>query len=121
MTLPQPLVWTNMDAITTVNRSGQPITWSGGGTGNVIIVGGTFNMNTGVGGSFYCTERATALNFTIPSYVLASMPASQVIEGTDTGSLSVMSQSEPVRFTATGIDAGYLFSMYMNSKNVKYQ
>jgi uncharacterized protein (TIGR03437 family) len=122
ITLAQPLVWTNMDAITAVTRSaGQEVTWTGGDpAGYVIIVGSSTNSSTRVGASFVCTERTTAGRFVIPSYVLLTLPASSGGQ-TSADALSVMSASNPVKFTAEGLDAGYVMSMIMNSKTLTYR
>ena len=44
---------------------------------SAIILGGTFDNATSTGGSFVCFERASAGGFTIPSYVLSSLPTSR--------------------------------------------
>ena len=117
-----PLTWTNMDAISTVTRAnGQEITWSGG-QGTVVITGMTMNMNARVAASFTCMERASAGRFTVPSYVLLSLPASQAGPGgAAIDSLSVSNMTDPVRFTATGLDAGFAMASFTNTKTVTYR
>jgi uncharacterized protein (TIGR03437 family) len=81
--VPGNFVWTNQDAVNTIARSaGQNITWTGGGSGIVLIFGGSVVQT---GGSltdgtydavfFQCSAQASAGSFTIPGSVLQQVPA----------------------------------------------
>ena len=75
---PNPiLTWTNQGTAATVVRSqGLLVTWDGGAPGSyVIILGSAIDTNAGVSGSYYCLAPAEAKQFTVPSYVLLSLPA----------------------------------------------
>jgi hypothetical protein len=115
-----------------VNRAnGQPITWTGGDpNGTVQITGSnalaTNNGNSIVVAAFTCTAPDSAGQFTIPSAVLLSLPASSAGSiGTSSsfsiGSLGVGAVSALTPFTATGIDFGYLSASYFSNQTVTYQ
>jgi uncharacterized protein (TIGR03437 family) len=126
LTLPPTLTWTNQTSASTVTRaSGQAITWTGGDpTGYVTITGSSFAVvgSSGVGASFSCQAPTSAGNFTIPAYVLLSLPASSSTGGfAIPGSLSVGTSSALKQFTATGIDIGYAQSSVSISQSATYQ
>ena len=123
------LNWLNQSSITTVNRSQDlQITWSGGGNGNVEIIGSSVSIAGGAasafGASFVCSAAASAGQFTIPSVVLLALPAgsTQTVGGVSipTGSLSVGSVTF-APFTATGIDQGIAVYTDTTGKSVSYQ
>jgi hypothetical protein len=94
-----PLVWTNMNAITSVTRSsGVSVTWTGGASGTYVIISGSAT-STAATASFTCLAPVSAGQFTVPSYVLLALPAGS-------GSLSLENATTPVSFTATGLDLG---------------
>lgn len=117
--LPAATAWTNINDVSAVVRSqGQLITWSGGAAdGYVGITGVAADANAGTGSAFTCVERASAGRFTIPSYVLLSLPASTG----QTDAVSLTYQSDPVRFTASGLDAGYVYGLSQNTKTVTWR
>jgi uncharacterized protein (TIGR03437 family) len=98
---PNPLLqWTNQAAAATVTRSaGQLITWTSGSPGTYVSMSG-FASSASISGNFTCVAPVADLQFTIPSYVLAALPAST------TGSLSVGNSTVPQAFSATGINNG---------------
>ena len=118
LTLPAALNWTNMDAIENVARTSDlSITWSGGDpNGYVLIVGGS--SGTVSGAAFSCIERANAGRFSVPSYVLSSLPATT---GSSIGILSVNNTTVPVTFTATGLDLGTVTGSTGFNKTVNYR
>jgi uncharacterized protein (TIGR03437 family) len=94
-----PLVWTNMSAITAITRAnGQSITWSGGAPNSYVFISGNSSSST-ASASFTCYASASAGQFTVPSYVLLALPA-----GTN-GSLLV-DNSVVGTFTASGLTTG---------------
>lgn len=118
LTLPQLLNWTNMDAVNSINRASDlPITWTGGDpSGYVMITGTSISGNNAA--LFFCIEKTSAGQFSIPSYVLSTLPATT---GQNIGLLTVSSAGTPVNFTAPGLDVGAVASLAGSSKNVTYR
>lgn len=108
--IPQPLTWTNQANISSVNRSTSlDVTWTGGDpNGTVQITGGN---------GFICNAKASDQHFTIPAFVLLSLPPSS---GTATDTLR-LSASSTTSFTASGISSGAVNSVVTIVKNVTYQ
>ena len=115
-----PLIWTNMSALTTLNRAqGATVTWSGGAPNSYVeITGGSTSQAGGANGSvsagFTCYASVSAGQFTLPSYVLLGMPAGQ-------GSLSVENATTPVIFSASGLDYFSGFAGFYSSISATYQ
>lgn len=124
LTVPQPLT-TNLDSITTVARgSALNVTWSGGAANEYIFISGfSARQNPTVGAVFTCTERASVGRFQVPSEVLLAMPPSDVISGAALGNLSVSSIpfNDATRFSASGLDLGFITYSTVESKSVPYQ
>lgn len=123
LTIPQPLTWTNQSSITNVPRSANlTITWSGGAD-LVTITGFSSLSSPQVGAVFICTAQASLGSFTIPSLVLSLLPPSTSSQGVPTGFLAVGGDTGvgTNRFTATGIDVGYFYSVVLATQNVNYQ
>jgi hypothetical protein len=127
LTIPTPLVWANMDAITSVQvAQGVTVTWTGGGNSTVMILGNSSNTVNGamIAGTFICTAPASAGQFAVPAIVTSSLPVSSTQStggvSVPTGALSVGS-SVNANFTAKGIDVGIISSSVTSFKNVSYQ
>ncbi|HYO82905.1 MAG TPA: hypothetical protein VES20_15975 [Bryobacteraceae bacterium] len=117
-TMPQFVTWTNESSISNVNRASDlRITWTGGAPDSFVQMSG-MSINRNVAAMFICTERASAQQFTIPSYVLAVLPASS---RDMPGNLTVSGTTAPVRFTARDLDAGYVTASSASTKTVTYQ
>jgi hypothetical protein len=115
---PAPLTWTNRDAVTAVNRSqGVTVTWSGGDPSSYANISGASFTAGGVGASFMCIERVAAGRFTVPPAVLLALPPSA---GDIPGFLLVGSTTNPSRFNANGLDAGYIVATSSSGKTVPY-
>jgi hypothetical protein len=109
-TIPQPLTWTNQTSIGTVDRSkGLDITWEGGDPNGTVQI-------TGYVG-FICNARNSDHHFTIPAFVLLTLPPSSE---TLPGYLSLGAMST-TPFTAAGISSGTINSIVTIVKNVTYQ
>jgi uncharacterized protein (TIGR03437 family) len=97
------LSWTNQAQAVTVNRAqGLGVTWSGGAQGSYVIISGTSGALVDgqvVSGSYACYASASALSFTVPSYILSALPAG-------TGSTTVRNVTNLTPFTAAGLDFG---------------
>ncbi len=115
VTLPNPLLnWTNESTASPVNRSaGAQVTWTGGAPGTFVFISGS-SSSGGVTGSFTCYAPQSALQFTVPSYVLDTLPAG-------TGSLSVENITQYTKFTAPNLDYGIGFGFTGFSTNATYQ
>jgi uncharacterized protein (TIGR03437 family) len=108
-----PLTWTNSSADASVSRAnGVNLTWSGGASGSIVYIGGTSSSST-VSASFTCYAPVSAGAFTVPSYVLLALPAG-------TGTLGITNETNPVSFTASGLDTGILFGGVTFSINATY-
>ncbi|HMD70795.1 MAG TPA: beta-propeller fold lactonase family protein [Bryobacteraceae bacterium] len=130
---PVPLAWTNLDAIAAsgINRSqGLTFTWTGGDASSeyAAIAGAVFlpDMLSKVvqaASAFVCTQRMDSGRFTVPSWVLSALPASTPGDGTSgmlmAGRAPLLSPS--VKFTAPGLDIGYLTFTVSNGRYVAYQ
>jgi uncharacterized protein (TIGR03437 family) len=133
LTLGNPLTVTG-GLPTTVNR-GNPRTlnWTGGNASDLVEIVGSSTTSTGSGTSqvsdswtFICTTNAGAGTFTVPSSVLQQLPASQVISGVSTSSLTVGSATNPATFTAPlkaggNIDTGVALAFTGTSGSVTFQ
>jgi len=129
LNFPDPLTWANRESVNVIPRSQDlRVTWTGGGPAQeyVSIVGVSMRTAPEVGAAFLCTERAGTGSFTVPSIVLAALPASQLGGGpTGVPSGILMLGSEPLRepnkFRATGLDAGCFSYTVLSGKSVTYQ
>jgi uncharacterized protein (TIGR03437 family) len=115
-----PIVWTNMNSITAVNRSqGVTLTWTGGDPNGVIEITGTSSSpetpSTPVlGAGFTCYAQVSAGQFTVPASVLLALPIG-------TGSLNLENPTTPVPFTAPGLIYAYSFAAFSTSIAPSYQ
>ena len=123
MTLGTPVVWTNRDQITTVNRaSNLLLTWSGGDASKlVLIAGGGADSDTSAAAGFFCFVPAAPGQFTVPASMLGNLPASS--SGSAIGLLvvgSVPSGDYPT-FTAHGLDFGMIINATLSAITVAFQ
>lgn len=120
-TIPTSLTWTNRDTITSVDRTkNQLITWTGGDPNSYVYIFG-MSLAANSGAMFFCTERVSAGQFSIPSIVLLALPPSQVTEGVATGALAVSSSTQAKRFTAAGCDLCSVSHSSGSQISVNYQ
>ena len=110
-----PLTWTNMTSITSVNRAqGVNVTWSGGATDSYVLISGSSTSAGGASAGFVCYAPVSAGQFTVPSYILLGLPAG-------TGSLAVENATTPVPFTASGLNYAYGLAAIFSSIQPTYQ
>lgn len=116
---PNPLLtWTNQTAAATVMRSsGLPITWTGGAPGTYVFISGSSSNGT-ASGSFTCLAPVAAQSFTVPSYVLLTLPATG---SNGSGDVAVGNETIPTSFTATGLNTGTAVGYVSYSVNSTYQ
>lgn len=105
------LTWTNQGAAATVTRSsGLPVGWTGGASNTIVSISGSSIATSGLYGSFTCLVPTSAGSFTVPSYVLAALPAG-------TGSVTVSNQNNYTPFAAQGISLGFATGFVSYSAN----
>jgi hypothetical protein len=73
--------------------------------------------------TFTCAERAAVGSFRIPIEVLLALPPSGAFNGVPLGSLTVTAVpiEDVARFTAPGLDAGYINYNFSEGRGVAYQ
>jgi len=118
ITFPTLLDWTNENSITTVTEAqGQLITWTGGEPGTYIFIGGS-SSTTGIPAvsiTFFCYVPVEDQQFTIPSYVLQTLPKGK-------GTLGMSNSAKPVQFpSTTGITSASAMATDTFDTNVTYQ
>ncbi len=119
-----PLNWTNSNVANVTRSSGQLITWTGGAPGSYVEIQGTSGTGAqGVEAFFICIAPVAAGQFTIPSYVLLSLPQStSLVQGVPGGTLIVGNYTEtPVTPVPTGLNYLYTSSGSSTSILVNYQ
>lgn len=104
-----PFVWTNRTNITTVDRSASlDVTWTGGDPNSTVQIIGAAG-----GTGFGCNANTGDQHFTIPAFVLLSLPASP-------GGALILSTTSTTAFAASGISSGTIYSTVTIVKNVTY-
>ena len=117
-TIPQPLLWVDQGNISTVDRpAGLDVTWAAGDPNGTVQIAGSVQTTNGGLVTFLCNAVTSNKHFTIPAFVLLSLPPSSGIS-TDTLRLSATSTTV---FTASGISSGTINSLVTIVKNVTYQ
>jgi uncharacterized protein (TIGR03437 family) len=97
------------------------ITWTGGDpalqNGQVTIAAASNGVNS-TGGAFVCTAPVSAHSFTIPKWVLSTLPPSTTYNiGTfpvPEGYIWIGQFNNPVTFQATGLDKGIVIDEFFN-------
>jgi hypothetical protein len=128
LTVPTPLVWTNMDTITTVSRAnGLTLTWSGGDPTDYILISGYSDVNN-LGAGFYCLARNNTQQFTVPAEVLSVLPPTGSNPDADNGVLAIanMATASKPGVTITPVPQGltsasFTYLFYTIKDSVKYQ
>jgi hypothetical protein len=126
VTMPNVVTWTNRDQINTVDRASPlTITWTGGDPSQMMIIaGGSQDAKTKQSGGFFCLVPSTAGKFTIPASMLADMvPTRPLTGGPDNtiGGISLISipQGNPPKFSASGLDSGFVIAGSATLKTVQ--
>lgn len=119
--------WSTESAVVNLSRT-QDLTISLNPPGNNLalgILGNSVNSSSGQIGIINCAIPVGATSFTIPSYVLASLPASGLstdLGGVPTAFLGVaVSSASLTRVQAPGVDAGAFTWFQLFVKNVNFQ
>ena len=76
-------MWTNKAAISAIDRT-RPvtITWAGGSLPGYVLIGGGVHVTGSGSTAFLCSEESQMGTFTVPSFVLGSLPAAEPANGT---------------------------------------
>ncbi len=111
------VLWTNKSAINTIDRS-QPltVTWSGGPEGGSVVLGGYVDSNTMGLVGFVCIEDASAGSFTIPSFMLSTLPAAATGAG-----MFISPHPLSRQVTIPGVDFAYFMDGSSDAKSLVYQ
>lgn len=120
-------VTSNAANMSTINRSQDlTVTWTGGASGEFVAISGTSSLGTSLGPAptspgnvFLCVADASAGSFTVPSWVLKTLPATP--EGIGNSFLLVGTQTPAVKFSASGLDDGYVVYRSLTGNSVTYQ
>ncbi|HEY6347394.1 MAG TPA: hypothetical protein VIY49_38390 [Bryobacteraceae bacterium] len=121
-----PLVWTNASSISTVTEAnGVNINWSGGASNSYVLIFGSSSTSvsfqtTPLTVTFICIAAASAGTFTVPAAILQSLPAASATSLTPP-TLTVENSADPVLFSASGLDLGYVTAFVSDSIHVTYQ
>jgi len=123
--------WTNEMSIATIDRTTPlTLTWTGGDpAATMLVVGASSDPNTQASGWFACLAAMNAGTFTVPVNTLADLVAvnpGSPVSGDSSSQLGVLGllplpMTNPQKFTATGLDYGYVFegTMVLESVQVK--
>ena len=122
MTISAPLTWTNAGGIFIIDRTkGLAVTWTGGDPNGLAVIEGYGAIGSpSTGAIFTCIAPVSAGTFTVPPSVLAALPASSSTSQ-NPSILMVGTTTAPVKFSATGLDVGYLYSTSVSGQSVFYQ
>jgi hypothetical protein len=108
------------------------VTWAGGFPGlqsKQVVIGGVSwpTQTQNIGGYFMCTAPLAAQSFTIPKWVLSTLPPSgfgvsgAVPTSFSLGYIWIGETNNPVTFQATGLDKGILIQQFLNGYPVSFQ
>ncbi len=121
--LAAPIVWSNIDSISTISRTaGVDVNWTGGDPNTFVeITGVSIQLSPAQGGIFICTAPVSAHTFHVPSAVLLAMPASGVTTvggvSISASALSVGNYANFTSFTAPGVDLAYVTASATTTKS----
>jgi hypothetical protein len=115
LTVPSPaLTWTNQSAVATITRSqGLQVTWTGGAPGSFIFISGSASVKGGSTASFQCYAPQSAGQFTVPAYILMTLPAG-------TGIVAIQDQVV-TQLSLPGIQYSNGIAYFTVSASSKYQ
>jgi hypothetical protein len=127
-TVPDLVVTNNPDDFKVINRgSGVTLRWTGGEPSTVLTISGSSAASLTQGAVFVCIQNTSAGQFTVPSSVLAQLPASAVIGAggfnfVTRGTLIVTAAGKGSRFASpAGLDILTANNYWMWSYTPQYQ
>jgi hypothetical protein len=89
------------------------VNWTGGDPASDVEISGSVTVGQ-LTVFFNCFAPASAQTFTVPAFITQAMPAGS-------GTLTLVNQSAPVKFTAQGLDFGTAQVEETYQANVSYQ
>jgi uncharacterized protein (TIGR03437 family) len=117
--------WTNRAQINSVTRSnGLTVNWTGGDPAGYTAISGysaAIINNTTTGAGFACLAPNAARTFSVPPAILSVLPVTGSVSGMPLGNLTVFGVGQPVPFTASGLDVGYIYYSSGANKTVQFQ
>ena len=124
-TIPQPLTWTNRLTTNVVDRT-QPLTisWTGGDTGQrIAMLGFGEDLPTNSSAVFVCMAPAGASSFTVPTDMLANLPASRAnpLQSKDVIYVIALAGTSVKSIAAKGLDVGLTSFYSIIGKTVVWQ
>ncbi len=124
-TMPAAFTWTNRNTLSTVNRT-QPLSlsWSGVAANNTVLIAGlAADIPNSATSGFICTAHPTDISFTVPSFVLANLPAQHTRASQSLGVIYIaeMPLSNPTTFSTGSISSGTLMPAQVLGKSVAFQ
>ena len=116
--LPTAPQWTNSTQIGVIQRlAGVTVTWQTDDTTDpIVIAGASSDVPTNSSALFLCLASPGDGQFSVPDYVLASLPAQTGI--LYVGALPLQNASS---FAASGLDAGFALPVSGSAKSVSYK
>lgn len=119
----QPLRWTNQDQIAAVDRAaGLTLNWTGGDAAQDLVFAAVASSDDAANstGLAVCVAPAEAGSFAIPSYILASLPATpaNAVRVPAWVFLASARVRNPARFSAAGLDSGFIVPAMAGAKAV---
>lgn len=125
ITMPAPFTWTNRSSLAAVNRS-NPLTlsWTGLGANQYMaIFGGDVDLPTNSSAAFYCLAPAGATGFTVPTQILAAIPATRSIAFKSKAAIYLWSTpfANGTPINVQGVDTAYALGAYAFGKTVFFQ
>jgi len=105
------------------------VQWTGGNAawqnGQVTIGGYASSSDGSLLGGFQCTAPVTAQKFTIPAWVLSTLPQTGTAQNGSltypTGGIWIGQYDAPVTFKANGLDGGLITDVFLQGYMVNYQ
>ena len=119
-----PPQWTNSGEFTEVSRGGElTFTWTAPGAARVIVAGVSVDRPSNVSGVFLCMAPVGSSSFSVPTAVLANLPASRSVLGQSDGFLILGSWPTGALedFTADGLDQAAVMFQSVHSKTVHFR
>ena len=115
VTVPTPVLnWTNQSAAATiVSSQGLQMSWTGGAPGSYVHI--SISSSSGsAAGTVSCYAPRSALQFTVPPFLLSALPAGK-------GAAGVQNLAPYAPFSAQGLDSGNGVAYYSLSVSTKIQ
>lgn len=125
LTIPGVFEWTNSQDKTISRSADHTVFWTGAAPGSTVQVWGSSTAGNAVGAtltvSFWCFANGGDGSFTIPAYILSSVPVSGGSFGVPFGTLNV-TQTDTTFFSTPDIDIGLLtYTVGVQEAGVAYQ